>query len=175
MIGGLGSRLSPPARRFVVAGLVLVALGAGVVALAPKRKLAQGTHRPSSQTPAIGKTPRGRERPPAIPAQQLARARGVARAFLAGYLPFVYGRGSSVSVPAVTAALRRQLRRDRALVTPIERARHPRVVSLTASAEAPGVVVATALIDDGGITVYSLRITLREGRVGLLVSAVDQG
>lgn len=92
-----------------------------------------------------------------------------------GYLPLVYGRGSSAAVPAVTPALSAQLRRGRALLTPLERARRPQVISLTVTGEASGVVVATALIADGGITVYSLRITLREGRAGWLVSAVDQG
>ena len=95
--------------------------------------------------------------------------------FLAGYLPFAYGRASAVPVRAVTPALARQLRRDRAQVTPVERRRRPRVFSLTALGRASGVVVATALIGDGGITSYAVRITLREARAGWLVSRVDEG
>ena len=99
----------------------------------------------------------------------------MARKFLAGYLRFAYGRASAVSVPAVTPALRRQLKRERVQVTPVERRRHPRVVSLTALGQASGVVVATALIDDGGITNYTLRLTVRRTNRAWLVSGVDGG
>jgi hypothetical protein len=61
------------------------------------------------------------------------------------------------------------------LVTPAERGRHPRVVSLAAVARSPGVVLATALVADGGVTTYPLRITLEGGRDGWLVSGVDGG
>ncbi len=95
--------------------------------------------------------------------------------FLAGYLPFAYGQASASSVPAVTPALRRQLRRERVQVTPVERRRRPRVVSLTALGQAPGIVVATALIDDGGIANYAMRLTVRRTSGGWLVSGVDGG
>ena len=72
-------------------------------------------------------------------------------------------------------ALRRQLTRARAQVTPVEQSRRPRVVSLTALGQGSGVVVATALIADGGITTYALRLTLQEQRPRWLVSRVDEG
>jgi hypothetical protein len=108
-------------------------------------------------------------------AARLARARRVARTFLAGYLRFAYGRAPAASVRAVTPALRRQLKRERARVTPVERRRRPRVVSLTALGQARPVVVATALIDDGGIASYEVRMTLHEARAGWLVSRVHGG
>jgi hypothetical protein len=39
--------------------------------------------------------------------------------------------------------------------------------------QAPNVVLATALVEDGGLTAYALRITLQEGRSGWLASAID--
>ena len=79
------------------------------------------------------------------------------------------------SIDGVTPDLRRQLIRAPGLVTPVERHRHPRVVSLTAVGQAPAAVLATALVADGGVTAYALRMVLRSTRSGWLVSRVDGG
>jgi hypothetical protein len=76
-------------------------------------------------------------------------------------------------VRAVTPALGRQLRRERVQVTPVEGRRRPRVVTLTALGRASRIVVATALIDDGGVANYSLRLTVRRTNRAWLVSGVD--
>ena len=94
---------------------------------------------------------------------------------MSGYLRFAYGKAPASSVRAVAPALRRQLRGQRALVAPVQRLRHPRVVSLMATGQERGVVLATALVDDGGIANYAVRVTLRDTRSGWLVSAVDGG
>ena len=47
------------------------------------------------------------------------------------------------------------------------------MVSLTAVGQTPAAVLATALVADGGVTAYAVRITLRAGRDGWLVSGVD--
>lgn len=91
---------------------------------------------------------------------------------MAGYLRLAYGRGSASSVRAVVPSLCRRLR-QRALGAPAERARHPRVISLETSGPKRGVVIASAIIDDGGIAAYTVRVTVREMRSGWLVSAVD--
>lgn len=104
---------------------------------------------------------------PPVSVAKLGRARAVAIRFLHGYLRFAYGRARADQVIAVTATLRRQLTTERALVTPTERRRHPRVVSLAVVGQAPRVVLATALVEDGGVTAYALRITLQEGRSGV--------
>jgi hypothetical protein len=103
----------------------------------------------------------------------LAGARSVAARFLTGYLPFLYGRASARSIEGVTTAFRLRLSRRPALVTPVERRRRPRVVSLTAVGLMHGQVLATVLVSDGGVTAYALRITLRAGPDGLSVSGVD--
>ena len=76
---------------------------------------------------------------------------------------------------AATPVLARQLRSDHAQVTPVEGRRRPRLESLTAVGQASGIVVATALIDDGGIANYTLRLTVRRTSRGWLVSRVDEG
>ena len=59
--------------------------------------------------------------------------------------------------------------------TPAERRRHPRVVSLEAVPQTPVLALATAMIEDGGITTYPLRLRLDRARDGWVVSAVDGG
>ena len=153
----------------------MLLLGAAVLALAPTRGVGERSHRPLTRAKTTGMKHTAGPRPSRVPSAQIARARRVARTFLAGYLHFAYGQVSAASVRAVTPLLRRQLTRDRAQVTPVERARRPRVVSLTALGQGSGVVVATALIADGGITTYALRLTLQEQRPRWLVSRVDEG
>jgi hypothetical protein len=92
--------------------------------------------------------------------------------FLASYLRFVYGRASAASVAAVSAALRDQLARGGVAVTPAERRRHPHVVSLQVVGERPTAAIARALVEDGGITAYALRVTLRRERSAWVVRAI---
>ena len=76
---------------------------------------------------------------------------------------------------AATASLRSRLVTQRVRVTPAERGRRPRVVSLATVGSTPGFVVATATVEDGGITAYRLRFTLREQTGRWLVSGVQEG
>ena len=76
---------------------------------------------------------------------------------------------------AATAGLRSRLIRQRARVTPAERGRRPRVVSLATVGTTPAFVVATATIEDGGIAAYRLRFTLQEHTGRWLVSSVQDG
>jgi hypothetical protein len=108
-------------------------------------------------------------------AVELVRVRQAAAQFLAGYLPFAYGRAPARSVNAVAPALRGQLTGRRAQLTPVERRHRPRVVSLEAVGQAPGVALATAMIDDSGITTYPPRLTVQRVAGAWLVSDVDGG
>jgi hypothetical protein len=175
----MGRRLSVRGRTSRSPRHVAVAAAAGVaVLLLAALALAlttDGTHR--------SRTAGGRVRPThsvdrpggAVSRRQLARAHSVARQFLAGYLGFAYGEAPVTSMRAVAPALRRRLRGQHVLVAPVERRRHPRVISLVATGRADGSVLATALVDDGGVANYAVRVTLRETRAGWLVSAVDGG
>ncbi len=173
LVAALGRR-SRITRRLTLAALGLVVLLVVVSALAPSRHPAHRPASPAAVPTRARRTPTvGGSRPSSLGG--LVGARRVAARFLAGYLPFVYGRGSARSIEAVTPAVRRQLSRMRGLVTPVERQRHPRVVSLTAVAQSPAAIQETALVTDGGVTTYALRMVLRSGRVGWLVSGVDGG
>jgi hypothetical protein len=94
----------------------------------------------------------------------LLRAREAAERFLGSYLPLAYGRAGALAGP-VTAAVRRQLRAAQAQITPVERRRRPRVVSVELVGTTPGFVVATAMVKDGGVTASRLRFTLA-GKAG---------
>jgi hypothetical protein len=71
--------------------------------------------------------------------------------------------------------VRRQLLRERAQLTPVERRRRPRVVSMQTVGTTPRFVVATAVIDDGGVTTYPLRFTLQREAGRWAVSSVEDG
>src|SRR5690242_16336640 len=175
MIGWLRSALRRLSLRTRVLVLAVLVLGAAVLALAPTHEVGKRSHRPPNRA-STTRTRRGAPTGPSpVSAAQLARARRVARTFLAGYLRFAYGRASAASVRAAGHALRWQLRQARDLITPVERRGHPRVVALTALGQASGVVVATALIDDGGITTYAVRLTLRQQRAGCVVNGFGEG
>ena len=79
------------------------------------------------------------------------------------------------SVEAVTLGLRSELMRERAQVTPAERVRDPRVVSLRVLGTNPGFVLATASVEDEGIAAYRLRFALREEGGRWLVGDVQEG
>jgi hypothetical protein len=174
-------RLPPRFRRFVVAAGALLALGAVMAALTLTAPRSDHKRRRTPPPPTAASSPRSlpRRLPPPVPAAAMRDARRVAERFLAGYLPFAYGRGSALAVGGVTPVLRRQLRREllrqRAQVTPVERRRRPRIVSLQTVGTTPAFVVATAVIDDGGVVTYRLRFTLRGEAGRWAVSSVEAG
>jgi hypothetical protein len=60
-------------------------------------------------------------------------------------------------------------------MTPVERRRHPRVLSLRVVGITPGFVAATAAVTDGGIATYPLRFTLQRSAGRWSVSSVLAG
>jgi hypothetical protein len=175
-LASLLERLPPPVRRVAVVALALLALGAVAVIVTPSSGVAPRSERaPTRASPTPGPARPGRQGPSSpVPAVQLVQARRVAVRFLASYLPFAYGRAGAGSVSAITPALRGQLIRERAQVTPVERRRHPRVASLQVVGKTVGVVVATAMIEDGGITTYAQQFTLEQRGGGWAVSSVGE-
>ena len=170
-------RLPPRARRFVVAAGVLLALGAAMAALTLTTPQDSRRRRPSPRPPVATSSPLTlprRPRPP-VSSGALIQVRQVAESFLAGYLPFAYGRGGALDAMGVTPTLRSQLRRERAQPTPLERRRQPHVVSLRTIATTPTFVIATAVIDDGGVATYRLRFTVNHSAGRWAVSSVEEG
>jgi hypothetical protein len=177
LIAAIG-RLPQRARRVAVGATALLLLAGAITSLTLQAGRGREAGRPAAVRAAArrpGPTPmRQRLRPP-VSAPDLRLARLVADRFLLSYLTFAYGRARATSLEAVTSGLTRQLRRDHAQVTPAERARHPRVVSLRALGTNPGFVLATASVEDGGIAAYRLRFALREEGGRWLVGDVQEG
>ena len=71
--------------------------------------------------------------------------------------------------------LRGRLRRQHAVAVPAERRRHPRLISLLVTGRDGGILVATGLVDDGGIANYAVRVTVRKTPSGWLATSVDGG
>ncbi len=172
-------RLPPRARRFVVAVVALALIGAGITALTITPSPGSGARsgRAALRAPAqqTASHPSPERSAPPVPAGQLLRADDAAERFLASYLSFAYGRVRAHAVTPVTPALRNQLVRERAQMTPAERQRHPRVVSLRVVGIMPGFVAATAEVADGRIATYPLRFALQRNAGRWSVSSVLQG
>src|SRR5437764_8845850 len=105
----------------------------------------------------------------------MLQARQAVTRFLASYLPFAYGQGSALEIRGIPPALRHQLLGQRAQLTPAERRRRPRVMSLQTIGTTPAFVVATAMIDDGGVSTYRLRFTLQPEADRWAVSSAEDG
>jgi len=172
-------RLPPRVRRIVVAVVALVLIGAAITALriAPSPGTGARSSRPAPRAPTrqTARHPSPQRLAPPVPGPELLRARDAAERFLGSYLSFAYGRARAPSVTPVTPALRNQLTREHAQITPVERRRHTRVVSLRVVGMTPGFVLATAMVDDGGIAAYPLRFTLQRSAGRWPVSSVLEG
>jgi len=172
-------RLPAQVRRVAVTVLALLLIGAAIAALVIARTSGGGVRlrRPTVRAPAHETSPPAPPRRPAppVPAGQLRRARDAAERFLGSYLSFAYGRVRAPAVTPVMPALRNQLVRERAQMTPAERQRHPRVVSLRVVGIMPDFVAAAAAVADGGIATYPLRFTLQRSAGRWSVSSVLEG
>ena len=172
-------RLPQRARGVVIAATAVLLLAGAIASLTLEACHGGRTRRPTptvrapSRRPSAPVVPRGIS--PPVSTAGLRSAGDTASRFLISYLKFAYGRVRATSVEAVTPSLRSQLMRDRARVTPAERARYPRVVSLRVVGTWPGFVVATATVEDGGIAAYGLRFTLQERAGRWLASGVQEG
>jgi hypothetical protein len=170
-------RLPDRARRVVVAIGALLALVGVMAALTLINQHGGHKARPPAQPPAAAGSPHTSPRrlPPPVSTAAMLQARQVAKRFLAGYLPFAYRRGNALAIRGITPSLRRELLRQRAQLTPVERRRRPRVMSLQTIGTTPAFVVATAMIDDGGVSRYRLRLTLQREADRWAVSSVEDG
>jgi hypothetical protein len=170
-------RLPARVRRLVIAAGALLAPATVMAALTLTAPDGDGQRQPIRQRPGsvrVQRTSPHRLAPP-VSTTAMVQARRVAERFLAGYLPFAYGRGSALAIRGTTQTLRRQLLSPRAQLTPVERRRRPRVVALQTIGTTPTFVVATAVIDDGGVATYRPRFTLSRAAGRWAVSSVEEG
>jgi hypothetical protein len=169
-------RNRPSARRMAMAALAVTLLVLTAFAVAHGRDRNPTAYQPSTTTSRRFRATRSvQPQAAAVSHSGLARARSAAKRFLAGYLRFVYRQAAASSIQATAPPLRHQLNRGQVVAVPAARRRHPRLISLTAAGRQGDVVRATALVDDGGIANYGLRLNIRRTSRGWLVSSVGEG
>src|SRR6516164_188205 len=111
LVAALG-RSSRTTRRLTLTAVAPVALLIVASALAPSPHPAHSPVLPPAGPARTRRAPTAPGSRPMSPGGLVAARRVTAR-FLAGYLPFLYGRGSACSIDGVTPDLRRQLTRVR--------------------------------------------------------------
>jgi citrate lyase alpha subunit len=94
-----------------------------------------------------------------------------ARAFLAGYLAFLYGHRGASAITGATPMLRRHLASQVLVVAPAQRRRYGRAIELTATVVGGGWSV-QVLIADGGVADYPLLLEITRAGGRWLVSGV---
>jgi hypothetical protein len=115
---------------------------------------------PVSPAPAVRAPAREREPEPAP-----RSIRRVARRFLAGYLPYLYGQRPARRIDASTPQLRRRLAANRPRVSPAARRRRPRVVALEGERALAGRWLVRARIADGSVVAYPIELLIDGRRV----------
>ena len=148
-------------------GLLLALAAAGLILTAPTHSSA---HRPGDAHTARSAVAASRWR--WTPADAAA-ATASARAFLAGYLPYVYGQAPAVQVRDTTAALVRSLQRERRVVPPGITGLHPHVVALAVSPQEARDALAVAVVSDGEVVHYPVRVALTEAAKRWVVSGLE--
>jgi hypothetical protein len=143
------------------------------------RPAAPGGHRPADHGRAAREEGLGGAKAPSSPTRSsgaapeaVARARGAVRAFLADYLAFAHGRGSSRSIQHASPQLLRELRRHPPRVTPAQEAARTRVRRLAIKAEANLTARVTATLSDLGGPPYRLVLYLERRRSGWLITRI---
>jgi hypothetical protein len=178
-------------RLFAVAAAVILAAGitfallddAGPSAAPSRAATATPAFSPASpalppelpaQTPAPLEAPSEEGTPPpalAASRADVAQAKRAARRFLAGYLPYAYGRASVGQIRAISDPLRRRLAADRPRVWARERHRRPRTELLQAEGVSRRHAQLGALVSDGARR-YTVPLELEHSSAGWTVTDV---
>lgn len=87
------------------------------------------------------------------------RVRRSARRFLAGYLPFTYGRGQVAAIRSASPAVRDRLARERPRVPGRERRRQVRIELVQVTSGSRNAATASAMVNDGARR-YSVSLQL---------------
>jgi hypothetical protein len=103
----------------------------------------------------------------------IARSKRAARRFLAGYLPYTYGRRPANRIRAASPELLAQLERDRPRVPADERRRRPRLELLQSNSVSRERADLVALVGDGARR-YEVRIPLANTATGWLVTGLER-
>jgi hypothetical protein len=168
--------------------IVAVALILAVIGRAPARPAKRVEHRTAAPAAALPASPVAPVRveatgPPSeesrpdasldLSHRELGVIKHTARVFLAGYLPFSYGRGSADGIRAASARLRVRLSGERPRVPARERRRRARVVLLQLDGAGRRWAGVMALVDDRARS-YSVGLTLARVGRGWQVTRVGE-
>jgi hypothetical protein len=159
-------------RLFIAAAAVVIAVALLLVAVRPDQARNHASARRVTASAPI--KPPGTVTRPAV--EQPATPASVTRsasAFLAGYLPYLYGQSRARLLPAASVALQRELAHQALVVPPAQSRLHPRVLSVTATRGRGGDWTVRALIADGGVADYPIILTLERDRGRWSVSGVS--
>ena len=175
-------------RLFAIA-VALIAAAAAVAdparaARAPRRDRSRRHADPRRRAAAAAPAATPAVRAPAAPSEEGTRTAGrsasradvaaskrAARRFLAGYLPYTYGRARAARIRAATDELRRRLAAQRPRVPPRERRRRPRLVLLQSDSVGHRHAELVALVDDGARR-YTVALELERTAAGWHVTGV---
>jgi hypothetical protein len=151
-----------------VCGLLLLIAAAGLILTTPSHPSVQAReHTPSKPTQASS-APSARWTP-----GNATDTKAVAEAFLGSYLVVLYGQGPASQVKDATAAFVRSLQQGPRRVPPGIRGLHPRIVSLQITPQESSGAVALALVSDGEVVRYPVRVVLTDSGGRWLVSSVE--
>jgi hypothetical protein len=102
-----------------------------------------------------------------------AAALRTARAFLEGYLAYLYGHAPASGVKDATRALVLSLAGNPPRVSLDMRARQPRVLALHPTPALPGQIAVDAVVNDGGLEDYPVGLLLARRGGRLLVTGLE--
>jgi hypothetical protein len=126
----------------------------------------------SSEPLVSEKAPSAEADPPsalAVSGAHVTRAKQAARGFLAGYLPYAYGRRDARRIAHASPQLRRRLASERPRVPATERRRRPRLVLLQANSVGPSHAGMRAQVTDGARR-YTVPLELERTAAGWVVT-----
>jgi hypothetical protein len=139
---------------------------------APPRTLAaEPAVVPSSPTPTVPSEEGTAAADALASPAEVRRAKRVALRFLAGYLPYTYGRGSARAIIGADRRLGERLARDRPRVPARERRLHPRVLLVQSDGAGRLRARLLALVRDGRRG-YTVALELARTSAGWRVTAV---
>lgn len=168
-----------PSRRWLIGVVVVLGAAGAGVAIAGVLSSRDGGSRtaarahPTTVVPATGAPREPSVTPtPGRSAQERA-AMQAARRFLAGYLPYSYGRGPAGRIEAAAAPLATMLRRQPPRVPAADRQLRPRLVSLEVASSNGDLGFDLAAVVDDGRRRYSMILAVRPAGDRWLVTALS--
>ena len=166
-----------PSRRWLIGVVVVLgAAGAGIAIAAVLSARDGGSRTAARPYPTVPATGTPHEPHPAPAPGRSAEERAAmqaARRFLAGYLPYSYGRGPAGRIEAAAAPLATMLRRQPPRVPAADRQLRPRLVSLDVASSNGDLGFDLAAVVDDGRRRYSMILAVRPAGDRWLVTALS--